>query len=233
MCTQWRLSYWQASHGNRPSLAVEHPWWLHSSMDENLADRLRKHEELFAASGTDDESDESLAKEMFRFVLERRRILADVPDGSQAAVMVDKQTLQLMQEWDSENPEMSTLEKVLRRMATGREVAAIELLKRAVTDKATALSQDQRRKAKMPRQKHPLDGMIDNELKRNPRITAAELERSLEKQIGRGVILDMDGDEIDFVDGLVKPRKRVKSIKISGLKDRLTDARKRALAKAG
>ena len=206
---------------------------MSESSDLDLATKLRQHEEAFILSGADDECDESRANDLFKFILERRRILADVPDGSQAAEMVDKETFKMMRAWDSDNPAMSTAEKFLRRMATGREVAAIELLKRAVTDEATALSQDQRRKAKMPRQKHPLDGLIDNELKRNPRITAAELERSLEKQIGRGVILDMDGDEIDFVDGLVKPPKRVKSIKISGLKDRLTDARKRALAKAG
>jgi len=200
---------------------------MSESSDLDLATKLRQHEEAFILSGADDECDESRANDLFKFILERRRILADVLDGSKAAEMVDKQTLKLMQEWDSDDPAMSTLEKALRKLATGRGVAAVELLKRAVTDRATALSQDQRRKAKMPRRKHPLDGLIDHELKKNPRITAAELERALEKQIGKGLILDMDGEQIDFAEDSLKP------VKISGLKDRLTDARKRALAKAG
>ena len=193
----------------------------------DFATQLKEHEERFIGAGSDVESDEQLADALVRFILERRRILTDVEHGTAAAVAVDQETLKLMREWDPDDPALSTLEKVLRRFSTGRGVEAIELLKRAVINRAEALSDEQRRKAKVPRRKHPIDVLIDQEVERNPKISAPELERALERQIGKGVIFDMDGDRIDFVDDCIKP------VKISGLKDRLTDAKKRALAKAG
>lgn len=192
----------------------------------DLATRLRDHKERFIGAGRVLESDEQLADAIVRFILERRRILADVEHGSAAAAAVDQETLRLMREWDSDAPDLSTVEKVLRRLATGRGVEAVDLLKRAVIAGADALSNEQRRKAKVPRSQHPLDLLIEREVLRNPDISEKELVRTLEGQIGRAVIDEMDGDQIDFRDGS-KPRK------ISGLKDRLSRAKRRLFAKAG
>ena len=192
----------------------------------DLATQLREHEERFIRAGSDGESDEQLANALVRFILERRRILTDVEHGTAAAIAVDQETLRLMAEWDSDAPDLSTVEKVLRRFATGRGLEAVDLLKRAVIARTKALSEEQRRKAKVPRSQHPLDLLIELELRSNPDISEKELVRALERQIGRGVIDEMDGDQIDFRDGS-KPRK------ISGLKDRLSRAKRRLFAKAG
>jgi len=193
---------------------------------KDLATQLREHEERFIRAGSDGESDEQLADALVRFILERRRILADVEQGTVAAAAVDQETLRLMAEWDSDAPDLSTVEKVLRRFATGRGLEAVDLLKRAVIARADALSNEQRRKAKVPRSQHPLDLLIEREVLRNRDISEKELVRALERQIGRGVIDEMDGDQIYFPDGS-KPRK------ISGLKDRLSRAKRCLFAKAG
>jgi len=201
---------------------------MSESSDLHLAEKLRQHEEAFSVGGNEGESDESLANDLVKFILERRRILADVPDGSKAAGMVDKQTLKLMQEWDSDNPAMSTLEKVLRRLATGRGVAAVELLKSAVTLRAEALSRDQSRKAKAPRKQHLVDELIEHEVIRNPNISEKELLRKLHGRVGWGVIESIESDEIITNDYPASP-----ILKVSGLKDRLTRVKKRVFAKAG
>jgi hypothetical protein len=194
---------------------------------KDLAARLRDHEELFLSDGSDVESDEQLADALVRFILERRRILADVEHGTVAGAAVDQETLRLMREWDSEAPDLSTVEKVLRRFATGRGVEALNLLKRAVIAKAEAISNEQRRKAKMPRRQHSVDVLMEREVERNPTISAEEMERKLRWESGPGVICSMDSVEIVPTD----PNDKI--IQVSGLKDRLTRVKKRLLAKAG
>ena len=187
----------------------------------DLATQLREHEERFIRAGSDGESDEQLADALVRFILERRRILTDVEHGTAAAIAVDQETLRLMAEWDSDAPDLSTVEKVLRRFATGRGAEAVGLLKRAVIAKAEALSNEQRRKAKMPRRQHPVDALIENQVQHNPDISEKELLRALEGQIGKGVILDIDGEVIVVREDGFKP------VRISGLKDRLSRLKRR------
>ena len=187
---------------------------------KDLATRLKEHEQLFIGAGSDVESDEQLADASAQFILERRRILADAEHGAVATAAVDRETLKRMCEWDSDDPALSTLEKVLRRFATGRGVEAVELLKRAVIARAEALSEEQRRKAKMPRHQHPLDLLIEREVVRNPKISQQELVLALRKQIGKGVIDEIEDDQIYFQDGS-RPKK------ISGLKDRLSRVKRR------
>ena len=131
-----------------------------------------------------------------------------------------------MAEWDTDDPALSHLEKALRRFASGRGVDAVTLLKRAITTRQQAVSDDQRRRASMPREQDPLDQLIESIVAEIPNISAKELYRALYREIGKGIIASINDIEIELIDRSRGP------IKVSGLKDRLTRA-KRKIAKAG
>ena len=78
----------------------------------------------------------------------------------------------------------------------------------------------------MPREQDPLDQLIESIVAEIPNISAKELYRALYREIGKGVIANMNDNHIDLADRSRGP------VKVSGLKDRLTRA-KRKIAKAG
>ncbi len=187
---------------------------------------LAQLEENFNEGGHQGESDGELAAAIIAFVLERERLRRGVAGETPSGDAVDKETLSKMAAWDSDDPAMLALEKVFRRLASGREKDAIALLKRVIIDRALAVSQAQRRRASTPRHQHPVQELIERIVANRPNASAKELEKALRSEVGKGVILDMDDIEIH-------PRnEKFKAIKVSGLRDRLTDARKK-IAKAG
>ncbi len=187
---------------------------------------LKKLEEGFSEGGHHGESDREIAEAMIKFVIERERLRRGVAAGTPSGVAVDMETLTQMAGWDSDDPAMLVLEKVFRRLATGRGNEAVVLLKRVITDRALAVSQAQRRRASAPREQHPVQELIERIVATRPGISAKELERALRNEEGKEVIFDMD--DVD-----IHPRnENFKVIKVSGLRDRLTDARKK-IAKAG
>ncbi len=189
-------------------------------------ERLKELEERFSQGGHEGESDIEIAEAIIRLVIERERLRSGVTAGTSSGVAVDMQTLTKMAGWDSDDPAMLALEKVFRRLATGRGKDAISLLKRVIIDRALAASQAQRRRASTPRHQHPVQELIERIVTSRPNASAKELEKALRSEVGKGVILDMDDIEIHPLN------EKFKAIKVSGLRDRLTDARKK-IAKAG
>ena len=185
-------------------------------------------EEDFAKGGRPNETNKQLAKAIVTLILKRERRRRGVPDRGRSAKIVDSETIAKMQAWDSDDPLMSTLEKVFHRLTSGRGGDAIALLKASITAKAEAISNDQARKARMPRGGHPIKVLIETIVRSRPDISVAELEQALLRESGPGhaVICDMDEDEIWPSDPKFKP------LAVSGLKDHLMRA-KRKIAEAG
>jgi hypothetical protein len=193
---------------------------------QTFADRLLELEQKFYDGGHPNESDAQIADAILDHILERERLSYGVVDGTPEAEVVNNATLTKMVEWDSDDPALSHIEKVLRRLAIGRDVDAVTLLKRAITDRQQAVSDEQRRRASMPRKADPLQQLIEQMVRKRPEISRKELERALQSEIGKGVILDIDDTDILLTEDKSDPAP------LSGLKDRLTRA-KQKIAKAG
>jgi hypothetical protein len=193
---------------------------------QSFPDRLRELERQFSDGGHPDESDTEIADAILDHILQRERRRRGVVDGTPEADAVDKATVTKMSEWDTDDPELAYLEKALRRLAVGRGIDAVTLLKRAITDRQQAVSDEQRRRASTPRESHPLEKLIESIVAKNPSISAKELVDILCSEVGNGVIAKVRDFEIELVDRSLGP------VKVSGVKDRLTRAKKK-IAKAG
>jgi hypothetical protein len=187
---------------------------------------LQQLESEFVRSEQLGESDEDIARALLEFILKRERLRLGVDGDELLAQKVDNQTLTKMSEWDSDDPMLSTVEKVFRKIATGQGTSAVLLLKAAVNAKIQAISDEQRRKAQTPKRANPVNVLIEQMVTRNQTISVKELLRALHGQIGQGVIDDIDDDYITPADG------KFEEIKVDGLKDRLTRIKKK-IAKAG
>lgn len=192
-----------------------------------FSDSLRQLEQRFSDGGQPGESDAQIAEDLINFILEAVRRSRGVLSGTAEGDAVDAEALSKMTEWDSDDPALLPAEKVLRRFATGRGADGVALLKRVITDRQSQVSLEQQRRASMPRRKSDSFGaLIDCIVGENPTISENELVRRLRNEIGRDVILDMDDTEITLKEEGRLP------VRISGLKDRLTRAKKK-IAKAG
>lgn len=199
---------------------------MSTKQQQSLADRLLELEKQFSDEEPLNESDSQVADAILDHILERERLSYGVVDGTPEAGAVDNATLTKMSEWDTDDPAMLHIEKVLRRLAIGRGADAVTLLKRAITARQQAVSDEQRRRASLPRKVDPLQQLIEQIVRSRPKISCKELERALRGEIGKGVIFDIDETEISLIDDKRAP------VPLSGLKDRLTRA-KRKIAKAG
>lgn len=172
------------------------------------------------------ETDDDIANAILDLTLKIERVRHHVTVGSLEAETIDEQTIEKMTTWDSDDPDMSTLEKVFRRIADGRGLDGVDLLKKAIRSKAQAASDSQRKKAQAPRRQHPVDELIEQIISERPGASAKEVLREIEAGIGKGLVLDVDDETIIPSDGTFR------DIKISGLPDRLTRIKKK-IAKAG
>jgi hypothetical protein len=193
---------------------------------QSFLDILLELGQRFSNDEQHEVSNEQAAADLVHLVLETRRrchgVVGDTPEGD----AVDADTIAKMTGWDADDPALLTAEKVLRRFATGRGVDGVVLLKRAITDRQLAISDEQRRRASAPREFNQLQALIERMVRDRPTISAKELEKRLHQEIGNGVVQDMDDTEITLAYGTKT------SVKVSGLKDRLTDAKKK-IAEAG
>ncbi len=86
---------------------------------QSFSDSLHQMEQKFSDGGQPGESDAQIAEELVHLILEAvrrsRGVLRGTPEGS----AIDAETLAKMAGWDSDDPELLTAEKALRRLATG------------------------------------------------------------------------------------------------------------------
>lgn len=123
------------------------------------------------------ENQKDVTDAFLNFVLERERLRHSVIAGTKKAEAVDKQTLDKMKNWDSNDPAMSTVEKSLRRIATGRGAEAATLIEKSIHDRQALFRKQQREKAKRPRPraKSPLAVLVEGIVNHDRKITAQQL----------------------------------------------------------
>jgi hypothetical protein len=180
-------------------------------------------EKRFIKEERPNETDEDIANAILDLVLSRERLRRGVADDTPEAETVDAETIARMQTWDTDDSEMSTLEKVFRKLASGTGPSAVVLLRDAITKRQRAVSEAQSERARTERAPRPFDALLVQIVKANPTISAKGLERTLGAEVGKGVIFTIDEDEGEIIlcDDKAKP------IKTAGLKDRLTRLKKK------
>ena len=178
-------------------------------------ERLQELYEAFIANERPHESDAEKGDALLKYILERERIMRGVADNPDLWNKVDKETIRKMSEWDSNDPDYSTDEKVFRRLATDRQTEGIKLSKDAIKQKAEKFSALQSSHAKKGRPS-AFTKKLDEIVRNNPDISAKGLLRELERR--KDIIADYDEETLCTVEG--------EQIKISGLKDRLSRMKK-------
>jgi hypothetical protein len=131
------------------------------------------------------ETDAEVAVAVFDFVLSYERLRRQVTAGTDEAKTVDAQTISKMKTWDSDDPTMLTVEKVLRRLAEGRGEDGMNLLKTSIQIRAHELSKKQAEVAKQPRKsrQQPMSGLVEQIVSQEPGISQNQLFHALKRKL--------------------------------------------------
>ena len=187
----------------------------------SLQEKLAELDRDFVAAERQGETDDQLAAAVLEWILQRERVRHQVVADTDAAHQVDQQTIQKMCDWDSNDPGMSTVEKILRRLAVGRGKDAMSLV-RGLQEEARLLSEEMRRRASVPSKLHPVDELIEQVVRLQPTISEKLLLRKLEGEVGGDVISTITDA------GVIEPHDPdYPSLEVSGLKNRLSRIKKK------
>ena len=188
-----------------------------SSSDQTRYEReLQDLHKAWIALDDRQQSPQAVADAVVELILAGHRQLAGAADNPRLSSLVDQRTIARMRQWDSNDPAMSTLEKVFRRLAEGRGVDAIQLIEAAFKAKEEALSISQSTKAKYPRLSHPVSLLIRDIVVAEPTITEHLLLLKLKRMAGGDVVHVVTETEIVPTDPAFS------HLKVDGLKDRLS-----------
>jgi hypothetical protein len=186
-------------------------------------------EESFTQGGRPDETNTQIAKAIVTLILKRERRRRGVSDLGRSARIVDSETIAKLQSWDSDDPRMSTLEKVFGRLTSGRGGDAVALLKASITARAEELTTEQTRRARTPRKPDLFNQIIYDELMgRWPEwLSEPELMTILQRMAGRSIVSYVSSTDVEL--DVLETDKCI-TIPISGIRRRLTAMRKRVAA---
>ena len=186
---------------------------------ETFDAQLQRLYATFVAVPGTNEPAEKLADAILTLILRRARAQQGATYKRSLWGAIDEKTLSKMAAWDTNDPGLSTIEKVFKRLAGARGNDAITLLKASVEARRQAVSKSQREKAKKPRRPHPVVALIQTIVAENPCIDHNQLLHTLRRRCGGEVI-----DEI--ADGKIFA-KNGRSLSVAGLKDQLSRAKKK------
>jgi hypothetical protein len=153
--------------------------------EKTFAQELDELTATFISTERPEESDGDIAAAVFEFILNYERLRHKVTVGTADARTVDQQTISKMRSWDSNDAAMSTVEKVLRRLAEGRGIEGISLLKDAIRLKAQEFGRQQAKVAEQPRpsRQQPMTGLVEPIVRNQPNISQNALFHALCHQL--------------------------------------------------
>ena len=148
-----------------------------TGLEQTFPQKLDELVTSFLNEERQEETNAEIAISIFEFVLNYERLRHQVTAGTDQAIAVDEQTISRMKTWDSNDPSMSTLEKVLRRLAEGRGEEGVNLLKSAIQRRAQEFSKRQTEAAKRPRlsRQQPMSGLVEQVVCQHPTISQHQL----------------------------------------------------------
>jgi hypothetical protein len=156
-----------------------------TSQEQTFPEKLAILVNAFVVAERPGEADAEVAVAVFDFVLSYERLRRQVTAGTDQAKTVDAQTISKMKTWDSDDPTMFTVEKVLRRLAEGRGEDGMNLLKTSIQIRAHELSKKQAEVAKQPRKsrQQPMSGLVEQIVSQEPGISQNQLFQALKRKL--------------------------------------------------
>jgi hypothetical protein len=156
-----------------------------TSQEQTFSQKLEALVAAFVTAERPGETDAEVVNAILDFVLNYERLRRQVTAGSKEAQAVDEQTIITMRSWDSNDPTMSTLEKVLRRLAEERGEDGLNLLKTSIQIKAQEFSQKQKETAKKPRKsrRQPMSSLVEKIVSQEPEISQNQLLHTLKREL--------------------------------------------------
>ena len=156
-----------------------------TSQEQTFPQKLEALVKAFVVAERPGETDAEVAVAVFDFVLSYERLRRQVTAGTDEAKTVDAQTIFKMKTWDSDDPTMLTVEKVLRRLAEGRGEDGMNLLKTSIQIRAQELSKKQAEVAKQPRKsrQQPMSGLVEQIVSQEPGISQNQLFQALKRKL--------------------------------------------------
>ena len=156
-----------------------------TSQEQTFPQKLEALVKAFVVAERPGETDAVVAVAVLDFVFSYERLRRQVTAGTDEANAVDAQTISKMKTWDSDDPTMLTVEKVLRRLAEGRGEDGMNLLKTSIQIRAQELSKKQAKVAKQPRKsrQQPMSGLVEQIVSQEPGISQNQLFQALKRKL--------------------------------------------------
>ena len=188
--------------------------------DQQYASKFRRLLKDFEEGGVSSETDADVVDAFLKLCLDLGRLRQPNTVDTRGKELIDRATLKKMATWDTDDPSLSTIEKIFSRLATGRGIAAVTLLKNSIKLRADQKSRAQSRRASTERKTHPLDDLIVGFVKRNPDISAKVVIEKLEASAPDALLSSVEDGQIFFTDlSLI-------TLKVSGIPNRLSRIKK-------
>lgn len=142
-----------------------------------FVDALKPLLQAFVDRDKPGESNADVADAILNLILEHERLRHRVSAKSAQAKEVDALTLKRLASWDSNDPSMSTTEKVFKRLAKGRGSDGVALFKLAIEQKVLALGKAQKERSLLPRQsrRQPMSALVEQILLKDSSISENRL----------------------------------------------------------
>ena len=183
--------------------------------DQQYPRELQRLLKDFEESGTSSETDADVAGALRELCLELGRLRQPNAVNIRGKELIDRATLKKMAIWDTDDPSLSTVEKIFSRLAKGRDADAVSLLKTTIKLRAEQTSSAQSRRASTKRKPHPLDNVISKMVERKPKISAKEVIEKLEESVPDALVSSVEDGQIFFTDLSLIP------LEVSGIPNRL------------
>ena len=159
----------------------------------------------FLANENQSQSHDQLATSAWKLTLQIWRDIHQLPTDAEHPE-IDRRLTQLIEQWDSDDPNLVIVEKLIKRLAEGRGKEAIEFIELSIKNKSEEFSKEQSARARKPRNHDKLTPLINEIAANNPDRPNSELARELEKYDRDGIIYCIEDGEI-WVNGESNPIK--------------------------
>jgi hypothetical protein len=189
--------------------------------DQQYASKFRRLLKDFEEGGVSSETDADVVDAFLKLCLDLGRLRQPNTVDTRGKELIDRATLKKMATWDTDDPSLSTIEKIFSRLAEGRGVDAVSLLKNSIKLRADQKSKAQSRRASTKRKPHPLDNVISKMVKRDPDISAKVVIEKLKASAPDFLLSSVEDGQIFFTDLSLIP------LEVSGIPSRLLRIKKK------
>jgi len=189
--------------------------------DQQYASKFRRLLKDFEEGGVSSETDADVVDAFLKLCLDLGRLRQPNTVDTRGKELIDQATLKKMATWDTDDPSLSTIEKIFSRLAEGRGIAAVTLLENSIRFRAEQTSSEQSRRASTKRKPHPLDNVISKMVKRDPDISAKVVIEKLKASAPDFLLSSVEDGQIFFTDLSLIP------LEVSGIPSRLLRIKKK------